>query len=202
MGEGHHLYKINGKYYDVSAIPGGAVDQMVARADSIDGPWTVTTHGPGRIARRAHRDARSRHAPTTAACGCTRAACAIRPRASGGASSCRTTAAPAAWSPWSRSPGTTASRSSACRAISARPPTPGSSPTPASTRTPSRRSSTTTTSTAASSIRTGSGTTFPMTPSGPSPKSPACFACIRCRPPTSTTPATASASGRRPPSPS
>ena len=42
MGEGHHLYKINGKYYDISAIPGGPVDQMVARADSIDGPWEVT----------------------------------------------------------------------------------------------------------------------------------------------------------------
>lgn len=43
MGEGHHLYKIKGKYYDVSAIPGGTVNQVVARADSIDGPWTVTT---------------------------------------------------------------------------------------------------------------------------------------------------------------
>ncbi len=43
MGEGHHLYKIKGKYYDVSAIPGGPVNQMVARAESIDGPWTVTT---------------------------------------------------------------------------------------------------------------------------------------------------------------
>jgi len=43
MGEGHHLYKINGKYYDISAIPGGPVNQMVAKADSIDGPWTVTT---------------------------------------------------------------------------------------------------------------------------------------------------------------
>jgi len=42
MGEGHHLYKINGKYVDISAIPGGAVDQMVAVADSIDGPWKVT----------------------------------------------------------------------------------------------------------------------------------------------------------------
>jgi beta-xylosidase len=42
MGEGHHLYKINGKYYDISAIPGGTVDQMVARADSIEGPWTIT----------------------------------------------------------------------------------------------------------------------------------------------------------------
>jgi len=41
MGEGHHLYKIKGRYYDVSAIPGGTVDQMVASADSIDGPWTV-----------------------------------------------------------------------------------------------------------------------------------------------------------------
>ncbi len=43
MGEGHHLYKIKGKYVDLSAIPGGAVNQMVAIADSIDGPWTVTT---------------------------------------------------------------------------------------------------------------------------------------------------------------
>jgi len=41
MGEGHHLYKINGKYYDVSAIPGAHTDQVVARADSIDGPWEV-----------------------------------------------------------------------------------------------------------------------------------------------------------------
>jgi xylan 1,4-beta-xylosidase len=41
MGEGHHLYKINSKYVDVSAIPGGPVDQMVAVADSIDGPWRI-----------------------------------------------------------------------------------------------------------------------------------------------------------------
>jgi beta-xylosidase len=41
LGEGHHLYKINGKYYDVSAIPGASTDQLVARADSIQGPWTV-----------------------------------------------------------------------------------------------------------------------------------------------------------------
>jgi len=43
MGEGHHLYKINGKYIDISCQPGGAVNQMVAKADSIDGPWTVET---------------------------------------------------------------------------------------------------------------------------------------------------------------
>jgi xylan 1,4-beta-xylosidase len=41
LGEGHHLYKINGKYFDVSAIPGAHTDQVVARADSIDGPWEV-----------------------------------------------------------------------------------------------------------------------------------------------------------------
>jgi hypothetical protein len=41
MGEGHHLYKINEKYFDVSAIPGAHTDQVVARADSIDGPWQV-----------------------------------------------------------------------------------------------------------------------------------------------------------------
>jgi xylan 1,4-beta-xylosidase len=41
MGEGHHLYKIKGKYFDVSAVPGAHTDQVVARADSIDGPWQV-----------------------------------------------------------------------------------------------------------------------------------------------------------------
>ena len=41
IGEGHHLYKIKGKYFDVSALPGGHTDQVVARADSIDGPWQV-----------------------------------------------------------------------------------------------------------------------------------------------------------------
>jgi beta-xylosidase len=41
MGEGHHLYKINGKYVDVSAIPGAHTDQAVASSDSIDGPWQV-----------------------------------------------------------------------------------------------------------------------------------------------------------------
>ncbi|MCP5528365.1 MAG: glycosyl hydrolase 43 family protein [Verrucomicrobiales bacterium] len=41
MGEGHHLYKINGRYVDVSAIPGATTDQMVAIADSIRGPWKV-----------------------------------------------------------------------------------------------------------------------------------------------------------------
>jgi xylan 1,4-beta-xylosidase len=41
LGEGHHLYKIKGKYVDVSAIPGATTDQMVAVADSIDGPWKV-----------------------------------------------------------------------------------------------------------------------------------------------------------------
>ncbi|HXR08662.1 MAG TPA: glycoside hydrolase 43 family protein, partial [Candidatus Acidoferrum sp.] len=41
MGEGHHLYKIKGKYVDLSAMPGGPVDQMVATADSIDGPWKI-----------------------------------------------------------------------------------------------------------------------------------------------------------------
>jgi xylan 1,4-beta-xylosidase len=41
IGEGHHLYKIDGKYFDLSAIPGAHTDQVVARADSIDGPWQV-----------------------------------------------------------------------------------------------------------------------------------------------------------------
>jgi beta-xylosidase len=41
MGEGHHLYKMKGKYFNVSAIPGAHTDQVVARADSINGPWQV-----------------------------------------------------------------------------------------------------------------------------------------------------------------
>ena len=41
MGEGHHLYKIKGKYVDISAIAGATTDQMVAVADSIDGPWKI-----------------------------------------------------------------------------------------------------------------------------------------------------------------
>ena len=52
MGEGHHLYKIKGKYYDISAIPGGTVDQMVAKADSIDGPWKVDRMVQTGVARR------------------------------------------------------------------------------------------------------------------------------------------------------
>ena len=203
MGEGHHLYKIKGKYYDVSAIPGGAVNQMVAKADSIDGPWTVTTMVDGE----------SLGVTARGACACQRQ----RPRR---------VAAPGRHVrypfgrmvehhhvgprqrrphgfPGSRSPGTTASRSSACRAICAKRPIPGSSPTPAIRRNPSRRSSMTTTSTAASSIRFGSGTTSPMTPNGPSRRSPACCASIPCPPRDFlSAPATASASGRPDPNPS
>jgi beta-xylosidase len=41
LGEGHHLYRIKGQYFDVSAIPGAHTDQVVARADSLAGPWQV-----------------------------------------------------------------------------------------------------------------------------------------------------------------
>jgi xylan 1,4-beta-xylosidase len=43
MGEGSHFYKIKGKYYIVSAIPGAHVPMKCARADSLAGPWDVTT---------------------------------------------------------------------------------------------------------------------------------------------------------------
>ena len=91
MGEGHHLYKIKGKYYDVSAIPGGAVNQVVAKATSIDGPWTVTTMVESE-SLGVPSGAPDPATPMTAACGCTRAAWLIRPPASGGAPSCPTTA--------------------------------------------------------------------------------------------------------------
>jgi beta-xylosidase len=41
MGEGQHFYKINGKYFIVSAIPGAHTDQVVARCDTLDGQWQV-----------------------------------------------------------------------------------------------------------------------------------------------------------------
>jgi xylan 1,4-beta-xylosidase len=43
MGEGSHFYKIRGKYFIVSAIPGAHTPMVCARADRIDGPWEVTT---------------------------------------------------------------------------------------------------------------------------------------------------------------
>jgi xylan 1,4-beta-xylosidase len=42
MGEGSHIYKIRGKYYIVSAIPGAHVPMKCARADKLTGPWEVT----------------------------------------------------------------------------------------------------------------------------------------------------------------
>jgi hypothetical protein len=43
MGEGSHIYRIKGKYYIVSAIPGAHVPMKCARADKLNGPWEVTT---------------------------------------------------------------------------------------------------------------------------------------------------------------
>lgn len=43
LGEVSHFYKLNGKYYIVSAIPGGHVPMKCARADSLAGPWEVET---------------------------------------------------------------------------------------------------------------------------------------------------------------
>ena len=41
MGEGLHFYKINGSYFIVSAIPGAHTDMVVARAESLEGPWQI-----------------------------------------------------------------------------------------------------------------------------------------------------------------
>src|SRR3954471_10337517 len=43
MGEGSHIYKIKGKYYIVSAIPGAHVPMKCARAEKLTGPWEVAT---------------------------------------------------------------------------------------------------------------------------------------------------------------
>jgi len=47
MGEGSHFYKLNGKYYIVSAIPGAHVPMKCARADRLTGPWEVKTISEG-----------------------------------------------------------------------------------------------------------------------------------------------------------
>jgi beta-xylosidase len=43
MGEGLHFYKIKGRYYIVSAIPGAHTPMVCARANSLDGPWEIET---------------------------------------------------------------------------------------------------------------------------------------------------------------
>ena len=43
MGEGSHIYKLKGKYYIVSAIPGAHVPMKCARAAKLEGPWEVET---------------------------------------------------------------------------------------------------------------------------------------------------------------
>lgn len=47
MGEGSHFYKFKGRYYIVSAIPGGHVPMKCARADKLEGPWEVKTISEG-----------------------------------------------------------------------------------------------------------------------------------------------------------
>jgi xylan 1,4-beta-xylosidase len=47
LGEGSHFYKINGRYYIVSAIPGAHVPMKCARADRLEGPWEVKTISEG-----------------------------------------------------------------------------------------------------------------------------------------------------------
>jgi len=43
MGEGLHFYKINGKYFIITAIPGAHTPMRCARSDSLDGPWDIVT---------------------------------------------------------------------------------------------------------------------------------------------------------------
>jgi xylan 1,4-beta-xylosidase len=43
MGEGSHIYKVYGKYYIVSAVPGAHVPMKCARAGNITGRWKVKT---------------------------------------------------------------------------------------------------------------------------------------------------------------
>ncbi len=43
MGEGHHIYKIDGKYYILSADYAPQGRMQCARAENIDGPWETRT---------------------------------------------------------------------------------------------------------------------------------------------------------------
>ncbi len=47
MGEGSHIYKLHGRYYIVSAIPGAHVPMKCARAERLQGPWEVQTISEG-----------------------------------------------------------------------------------------------------------------------------------------------------------
>lgn len=47
MGEGAHVYKLRGRYYIVSAIPGAHVPMKCARAEQLKGPWEVQTISEG-----------------------------------------------------------------------------------------------------------------------------------------------------------
>ena len=47
MGEGSHIYKLRGRYYIVSAIPGAHVPMKCARAERLEGPWEVKTISEG-----------------------------------------------------------------------------------------------------------------------------------------------------------
>jgi beta-xylosidase len=58
MGEGHHFYKINGKYYIISADYAPVGRMQCARADRLEGPWetvvisareTMGTQRPGGV---------------------------------------------------------------------------------------------------------------------------------------------------------
>ena len=44
MGEGLHIYKINGWYYIISAIPGAHTPMKCARSKNIDGPYEIMTN--------------------------------------------------------------------------------------------------------------------------------------------------------------
>jgi len=47
MGEGHHIYKIDGKYFILSANYSPTGRMQCARADSIDGPWETVVISTG-----------------------------------------------------------------------------------------------------------------------------------------------------------
>ena len=190
MGEGHHLYRINGKYFDVSAIPGHTRIRS-SRADSMDGPWEVErmvrseslgvpTQNSVRGGRRDNSTFAITHSDPNSGGGLTIHQGGIVDTLSG-----------QWWSiimqdhgsigrmvRWSQSRGKPASRLSVCQATSVSRPTPGSNRTRATVRILNRCSSAATASIHRHSVLSGSGITSPMTRGGPSPRSRVCCAAF------------------------
>ncbi len=62
MGEGHHFYKVDGRYYVISANYAPVGRMQAARADRLDGPWETVAISAGETWARSAAGGRTRSA--------------------------------------------------------------------------------------------------------------------------------------------